>query len=220
MPQTRAIARIVDAGADHGAEPRPVDHDPERDRDHHRDGEHRQPIEREEHAHRLHRAAQLTRRRGLPGVAGPDHQAEVGDDEGEAERQQHLRQHLTFEAAQQEALDDAADHRHGEAAEQRGEPEVHAPVEERHAEIGAQHEEGAVHQVRNPHQPEDQREAGGEKEQQAAERETVDREDDGLRRRDLLHHGGSDLSCPGRAVQRGARRHGAPLHPGPRLFAS
>ena len=98
---------------------------------------HRQPIEREEHAHRLHRAAQFARRRRLPGVAGPDHQAEVGDDEGEAERQQDLRQHLAFEAAQEEALDDAADHGHRETAEQRREPEVHAPVQERHAEIGA-----------------------------------------------------------------------------------
>ncbi len=129
------------------------------------------------------------RRRRLPGVAGPDHQADVGDDEGEAERQQDLRQHLAFQAAQQEALDDAADRGHGETAEQRREPEVHTPVQERHAEIGAQHEEGAVHQIGDAHQPEDQREAGRQQEQQAAKREAVDREDDGLRRRDLLHHG-------------------------------
>ena len=65
----------------------------------------RQPIDREEQPDDLHGAAQRRWRRRLDRIAGPDHQAEVGDDEGEAERQQHLRQFLAGEPAQQEALD-------------------------------------------------------------------------------------------------------------------
>ena len=37
MPTTRAIVRIVDAGADHRAEPRPVEQQPQRDGDDHGD---------------------------------------------------------------------------------------------------------------------------------------------------------------------------------------
>src|SRR5205807_10665400 len=45
---------------------------------------------------------------------------------------------------------------------------------------GAEHEERAVRQVRDAHQPEDQREPGREQEQEAAERDAVDTEDDPL----------------------------------------
>ena len=48
--------------------------------------------------------------------------------------------------------------------------------EQRDAEIGAQHEERAVHQVGDAHQPEDQREARRQQEQQAAQRNAVHRQ--------------------------------------------
>ena len=77
----------------------------------------------------------------------------------ETERQQDLRQLLAGQPAQQEAFDERADHAHGGRAQERGEPEVIALGQDRDAEIGPQHEEGAVHQVGDAHQAEDQREA-------------------------------------------------------------
>ena len=75
--------RIVDAGADHGAEPwssRPAARARWRSR---------RPtatitsrIDRKVQARHLHDAAQMIGRGRLPGIAGPQHQAEVADDEG------------------------------------------------------------------------------------------------------------------------------------------
>jgi hypothetical protein len=111
----------------------------------------------------------------LPRIAGPYHQTDVGHDERKSEREQYLRQLLTAQAPQQEALYERADKRHGAAADERGYPEIQtdALVEQRHAEIGAEHEERTVHQVGNEHQAEDQREAGGEQEQHSAKRNAV-----------------------------------------------
>ena len=72
------------------------------------DEDDREPIDRERHA-----AAWRSRRASAAGVgdrdriAGPDHQAEIGDHERQAERHQHLRELVAGKAAQQEALDDA-----------------------------------------------------------------------------------------------------------------
>ena len=69
-----------------------------------------------------------------------------------------------------------ADHRDGSGAQQCRHPEVEALPQHGHAEIGPQHEEGPVHQVRDAHQPEDQGKAGGEQEQEAAECHAVYRQ--------------------------------------------
>jgi len=51
-------------------------------------------------------------------------------------------------------------------------------LQQRVAEIGAEHEERAVRQIRNSHQAENQREARRQQEQQAAEGHAVQRLDD------------------------------------------
>ena len=68
------------------------------------------------------------------------------------------------------------------------------------AEIGAQHEERAVRQVRDPHQPEDQREAGGQQEQQAAERDAVDRQQPEIHARRSLRGRPPDRSALQRRI--------------------
>ena len=93
MPTTRAIAGIVDAGADHGAEPRAVEQQPERRGDHRGDDDDREPVGRERQP-----ATRASRRAAPAGVSteigSPPHmhQADIGDHEGQAERDQHLRQ--------------------------------------------------------------------------------------------------------------------------------
>ena len=128
MPTTRAIGAIVDAGADHGAEPGPIDHQPKRNGDDRRHQHDHEAKERKVQPGHLHRASQMGRRGRLPGIARPQHEAHVADDEGKPERQQHLRQLLAGETAQQEALDQAADHGHGRGADEGGDPEVDAPA--------------------------------------------------------------------------------------------
>ena len=61
------------------------------------------------------------------------------------------------------------------------------------AEIGAEHEQGAVRQVGNAHQAEDQREARRQQEQQAAEGDAVDRQ------QQPEGHMRVFRSCPGRS---------------------
>ena len=132
---------------------------------------------------------------GCQRIAGPDHQAEIGDDEGQAEREQHLRQVPGRQAA---AAGSARCAPPMTAMATRRSPARRArnscpDGEERHAEIGPQHEERAVHQVGNAHQPEDEREAGGQQEQQPAEGDAVHRqsEPEGHRRRPRAPTGAS-----------------------------
>ena len=168
---------VVDAGADHRAEARALHQEVEPDRDHDRDPDHHQPVGRKREAGDAERLLQVRRGRDRDRVAAPDDQAEVGDDERDAERDQHLAEHVAGELAQDEALDEPAERRDDEAAQERREPEVGHDLEDARAEIGAEHEQRAVRQIRDPHQPEDQREARRQQEQQPAEGEAVQRLD-------------------------------------------
>jgi hypothetical protein len=65
-----------------------------------------------------------------------------------------------------------------EPAGDRRQPEMQIEPQQGVAEIGPEHEECAVRQIRYPHQAEDQREARRQQEQQAAEGHAVQRLDD------------------------------------------
>jgi hypothetical protein len=87
---------------------------------------------------------------------------------------QHLRQLGPGQPPQDQPLHEAAEERDEEPADQRGRPEAETPLDQARREVAAQHEEGAVGEVRDPHEAEDQREAGGQQEEQAAQRDAVD----------------------------------------------
>src|SRR6185503_4327751 len=70
--------------------------------------------------------------------------------------------------------DDRDEHRSGDCREPEGDA---PPDDEARTEIRAEHEEGAMRQVRNAHQAEYQREACRQQEQQSAERYAVDGQD-------------------------------------------
>ena len=172
---------IVDAGADHGAEPGAVEQQPERDRDHQGDDDDGEPIMRKRPAVRARRKPpSAAGRRDIDRIAAPDHQAEIGGHERDAERDQHLRQLLAGQLAQQKALEHRAEGRDQQCRHQRRQPEIERHAEqaadEGRAEIGAEHEQRAVRQVRDAHQPEDQREARRQQEQQTAKSDAVDRQ--------------------------------------------
>ena len=171
---------IVDAGADHGAEPRAVEQQPERDGDQSRDDDDRQPVGRKHHRAEANEAAKSGGRGDVERVAAPHLQAEIGGHEGQAERHQHLRQLIAGQTAQQQPFRQCAERRHRQHSEDRRQPEIQLEAEqaddESGADIGAQHEQRAVRQIRNAHQPKDQGEARRQQKQQPTEGDTVDRQ--------------------------------------------
>src|SRR5712691_10263020 len=82
--------------------------------------------------------------------------------------------HTMRQTSEDEPLDDPAEHGDQQPAQDGGRPEVDPPREQARRQVRAQHEERAVGEVGNLHQAEDQREAGGEQKEKAAERDAVD----------------------------------------------
>ena len=82
-------------------------------------------------------------------------------------------------------------------------PDVQAVTgaQRRRPEIGAEHEEGAVRQVGQPHQAEDQREARRQQEQQTTERQAVETLDDPKLHRLPILSGKLRASVPRNAKQ-------------------
>ena len=92
----------------------------------------------------------------------------------DAERDQHLAEHIAGQLAQDEPFEQPAEQRDARARRPapRATGSEHA-ASDAHAEIGAEHEERAVREVGDPHQPEDEREPGRQEEQQSAQRQAV-----------------------------------------------
>ena len=84
----------------------------------------------------------------------------------------------TGDPAQHQPFQRDADDADAQPRDDRHQPEIAAARQQAVAEIRAEHEERAVREIGNAHQPEDQREAGRQQEQQAAEGQTVQCLDD------------------------------------------
>ncbi len=137
--------------------------------------DHGQPVAREHEARDLERLLQRLRRRHRDRVAAPDDEADIRNDVGDAERHQHLAQLVAGKPAQDQALEQSAQHRDGESAEECCEPQVRDNDQNAGAQVGTEHVERAVREVRDPQQPEDQRKSRRQQKQQPAERETIER---------------------------------------------
>jgi hypothetical protein len=72
---------------------------------------------------------QPLRRRHRDRIAAPSHQAQVGDHEGDPERDQHLRQLLSGQAPQQEPFHQRAEHRDFQRTDDGGSPEIQGETE-------------------------------------------------------------------------------------------
>jgi hypothetical protein len=97
---------------------------PRRDRYNQAHRDDHQPEQGKVEPRHLYDAAQVVGCARLPGIAGPQHEAEVSDDEGPAQRQQHLRQGIAGKTAKEQALDQPADQCQGRGARQRRHPEI------------------------------------------------------------------------------------------------
>src|SRR5882672_5037903 len=71
-------------------------------------------------------------------------------------------------------LQQRAEHGHGQHGGHEGDPEVARGEEGRRSDVGAQHEQVAVREVHDVHDPEDEREAGGHQREDHAVHEPVD----------------------------------------------
>ena len=105
----------------------------------------------------------------------PDQQHEILDDERDAEGREQLKQfRRVVDAAQQQHFDERADRGDDERGERDRAPEADdaaQPVGQRVPDIGAQHVEGAMREIDDAGDAENDREAGGDEKQRAGARE-------------------------------------------------
>ena len=164
-------ARIVRGRADGLAETRLVDDQPQRQADHERCADQEQ-IERRHHAAGDEQRRHLERRRHAHRLEfdPPDDLHHVVEDEDEAVADQKLHQHvLAVDAADEQALEHEADERGRRARAQDGQRVAAGELEDGQREIGAEHVEGAVGEIDDLQHAEDQRQPGGDQEQQHAD---------------------------------------------------
>ena len=96
-------------------------------------------------------------------------QRHVADHERDAHREQHLRQVVFAGSADQEAVDQIAQRDDRQPAAEYAEREASGVAGDRQADIAAEKVVGAVRHIDDAHQPEGEREAAGEQEQQCRE---------------------------------------------------
>ena len=194
---------VVDAGADHRAEPGPLDQEIQRDRSGDGYSHQHQPVGRKHKAEHPRRRPQVLRRRHRNQIAAPQREARVRNDERHAERDQHLSERIALQPRQHQPLEQPAERGDDQSGAERGDPEIEA-VEGAHRyrrKISAEHEERAMREVGQPHQPEDQGKSRRQQEQQPAERQAVETLDD-----PKLHRLPFHLSPEGRGRRRSVMR--------------
>ncbi len=148
---------------------------PQRDEHEAAGQEDEQPILRIVDAEHLHDAAQRLGHRHREGVAAPDHQRHVVEDERDAEREQHLAQLVAAHEAQQPFGEHEPGDRDGDDRRHAAEDEAAAPHRHGEADIAAEQVERAVGEIDDAQQAENQRESARHHEQQRRERQSVEK---------------------------------------------
>ena len=170
---------VVDAGADHGAEPRALHQEVERDRGDERDAEHDEPVGREGEARNSAAAARNSAGAGS-GIGSPvqisRHRSAMMKEMPSVTSTWPCALPASWRRTKRSSM--MPTRPTPRPAPSAASQKLNFSAEQRVAEIGAEHEERAMREVGNAHQPEDQREAGRQQEQQAAERDAVQRLDD------------------------------------------
>ncbi len=170
---------VIHAGADHRAEPRALHQQVERDRRHHRDHHDRQPVGRERYA--ADRPADAAALRGVgTGIGSPPQTTRQRSAMMNAKPSvtSTCPSELPESLRRMKRSSSPPNSGDRQAAEHRRQPQVRNHLQDRHPDVGAQHEQGAVRQVGDAHQAEDQRKARRQQEQQPAEGEAVQRLND------------------------------------------
>jgi hypothetical protein len=104
-------------------------------------------------------------------------QHHVGEDDRQRDRDQRLAQLLAEVPAQEHLLDREAQHGHAERGDERRQPPVGDAGREFESDVAPEEVQGAVRQVHDSHQAEDQREPAGADEVEAGQRDAVQPDD-------------------------------------------
>ena len=183
---------------------RAVEQQPQAGQHERRDRDQHEIVFRQALAEDRDRAGETGRARTDQVFRTPDPQGDILDDQDHAEGRDQLEQfRRPVDAAQQQDL-----HRHADQADrgrgkQDGDPETDRAAADRgdrgHADIGAQHVEGAVGEVHDPRDAEDDRKAGRNEEQRSRAGKARQQCDD-----EFTHRGAR------RSAERGCGRHSYP----------
>ena len=163
---------VLGGGADQDAPARAVEEQPEAERDQRAEDDDREVVGGKELARDRHRAGQA--RRGGTGlvVGAPEIADDVGGHQHEREGEQELVElGRAVDAAEQQDLDQTAQHRDHDRRERgRARVEGRRPAGQRRGErvgqVGGEHVEGAVGEVDDARDAEDQREPGRDEEEE------------------------------------------------------
>ena len=108
-------------------------------------------------------------------VAAPDHQRQIVENEGKAERQQNLAQVVAADKAQQALIEHEADRRDRRHRTEAAKREAAGFGRNRKADIAAKQIERAMRQIDDAQQSKDQRKATRHHEQQRCEGQSVEK---------------------------------------------
>ena len=160
---------VLRGGPHEDAEPGAVEQQIDQAEDERAEPDEEQIVGRDHLAEDVDRALQARRPRADEVVRPPDDDGEVLDDQRHAERGEQLEQvGRAVDAAQQRHLDQRADQRHDQRSAHETAPEAERAVEplgQRVGHIGAEHVEGAVGEVHDAGDAEDDRQPAGDEEQ-------------------------------------------------------
>ncbi len=166
-PECRHHVAVLGRGPYQDAEPRAVEQQHE-EPEHHRPEHHEDDVVgRRELAEDRNRTLEARRAGPDEIFAAPDQQRQILDDQRHPEGREKLEEvGRRVDAAQQEHLDQRADDRHDERPDKEAAPEQNAvdgtravdeALRQRIGQVGAQHVEGAVGEVHDPRDAEDDR---------------------------------------------------------------
>ncbi|MCY1527882.1 hypothetical protein D9M68_629680 [compost metagenome] len=160
---------VLRGGAHQRAEARAREQQPDKAEHQRADDDQEQVVGRKLAAEDFDRALEARRARAEQFVRAPEPQHRVLDDQHQREGGQELEQlGRLVDAAQQQHLDERAQHAHRERGDQQRRPEAHARAElldERVRDVDAHHEKRSMGEVDDARHAEDQREAGRHQEQ-------------------------------------------------------
>ena len=201
---------VLRRGANQHAPARAVEDEPEPERDQGPEGDHREVVGREELAEERHRPAEARRLGAGLVVRAPDEGHGVGHHEHEGEGEQELVQlGRPVHAPQQRHLEQPPREGHGQRREQRAHVEGRRPqrqyVDEGVRRVRRQHVEGAVGEVDDAGDAEDQRQPRRDEKQEHRVREPaeeLDRQE--LQRSALPRTAPGPIRCGGTSCPSGA----------------
>src|SRR4029450_10097298 len=173
-PHAAGHLRIIDSRPDHRADARALERQPEHEGNEQGDGDNEDPIDREGELPDHVRSREQRRHRDRVGIATPEHERQVLEDEGEAHRGQHLPQLLAAQPLEERVPLGDADERDGQGTDQHGEDEAAAAPDRREGDVAAEQVVRAVRHVDDAHHAEDEREPPRQEKEEGAVRHAIE----------------------------------------------